>query len=182
MGWLASATILDKALEAWHHDASTGFCFDCCLLRLLNVAKVAKTAKISDRPVYLVLVPAILILPVKYIFEAQNCAPRHGGDKAAVGSRQCPNVDMWHLRVVSLVPTISEGCIRLYTISRMFCVPLTYIYIYIIIYIFFIIYVCVHACRQTYIDRLCSTIVLPVCSDLELLSSRGLAMYPCAQY
>ena len=50
VGWLASATILDKALEAWHHDASTGFCFDCCLLRLLNVAKVAKTAKISDRP------------------------------------------------------------------------------------------------------------------------------------
>jgi RsiW-degrading membrane proteinase PrsW (M82 family) len=29
VGWLASATILDKALETWmhrlHHDASTGF-------------------------------------------------------------------------------------------------------------------------------------------------------------
>ena len=102
--------------------------------------------------VYLVLVPAILILPVKYIFEAQNCAPRHGGDKAAVGSRQCPNVDMWHLRVVSLVPTISEGCIRLYTISRMFCVPLTYIYIY-IIYIYIFYYICVCACMQANIHR-----------------------------
>ena len=55
------------------------------------------------------------------------------------------------------------------TISQMFCVPLTYNYIYICVC------VCMHACRQAgkhaYIDRLSSTIVLPVCSDLKLLSS-----------
>ena len=55
MGWLASATILDKALEAWmhrlHHDASTGFRFKWLLVaKVANVAKLAKTAKIPDRP------------------------------------------------------------------------------------------------------------------------------------
>ena len=48
MGWLASATILDKALEAWMHDASTGFRFKWLLVA--KVAKVAKTAKIPGRP------------------------------------------------------------------------------------------------------------------------------------
>ena len=71
MGWLASATILGKALETWmhrlHHDASTGFRFKWLLVaKVAKVAKLAKTAKI----LYLVLVPAILILPVKYMFEA----------------------------------------------------------------------------------------------------------------
>ena len=52
------------------------------------------------------------------------------------------------------------------------------------LYIYIYTYVCVNACMQAgkhaYIDRLSSTIVLPVCSDLKLLSSRGLAMYPRA--
>ena len=81
VGWLVSATMLDKALEAWmHHDASD---------------QPRGTRSNLDPPSH------------------GTCSKRRtvlqDTEEIACGSRQCRNVVMWHLRVVSRVPLGSEG-------------------------------------------------------------------------